>query len=171
DDQLWSVHAAYAQIDYFSDDSIAAYEPYFYQAEAELGYPALPTVHLDDLLETQELARDTLPDGVTVTHDPTAMEDIDGWVKSEGERLLFVYGERDPWTAGAFELGGAEDSFLLVAPGANHGAGLRDLTGEDQAVAFGALERWLGVPVATGGRRAAAGRLPPEPPPRLRPHH
>jgi hypothetical protein len=167
DDELWEMHVALGALDYYSDADIEAYMPYYYQAEAELGYPGLVDDHLADLLETQELERDYLPAGVTVTYDPGAMEDIDGWVQSEGERLLFVYGEHDPWTGGAFELGGAEDSFRLTAPGLNHGASIGDLVAADQEIALGALERWTGVSIEASGRARTAvrDRLAEEPPP------
>jgi hypothetical protein len=172
DGELWDFHVELGELDYYGDQEIEAYEPYFYQADAELGYPSMPTAHIDDLLETQDLERDYLPAGVTVTYDPEAMDDVDAWVRGEGERLLFVYGGNDPWSAGAFDLGDAADSFLFVAPGLNHSASIADLVADDQATALDALERWTGVaPRALSARRAAAAAaLPPEPPPRrLRP--
>jgi hypothetical protein len=167
DDELWEMHVALGALDYYSDADIEAFLPYYYQTEVELGYPGLVDDHLAELLETQELERDYLPAGVTVTYDPGAMEDIDSWVQSEGERLLFIYGEHDPWTGGAFELGGAEDSYRLTAPGRNHGAGIRDLVAADQEIALGALERWTGVSIEASGRARAAlrDRLAEEPPP------
>jgi hypothetical protein len=170
DAELWGFHESYGDIAFYGDQELEAYLPYFYQSETELGFPSVPTDHIDDLLETQELDRDYLPAGVTVTYDPTAMDDIDAWVQSDGARLLFIYGGNDPWTAGAFDLGSASDSFLYVAPELNHSASISDLTSDDQSAALAALERWTGVSPADPLRRAAAARLPAEPaPPRLRP--
>lgn len=153
----------------FDDDQLDAYSPYFYQAESQLGFPSVPTAHLDDLLETQDLPRDLMPAGATATYEPAAMQDIDAWVKSEGERLLLVYGGFDPWYAGHFDLGDADDSLLLVAPRANHGASISSLEDADAATATAALERWMGITLAPAARRAAS-RLPPAPPPpRVRP--
>ena len=152
----------------YSDQALDDFSPYFFQAESQLGFPSIPKDHLDDLLETQDLPRDLLPAGATATHDPEAMEDIDAWVRSEGERILFVYGEFDPWTAGHFELGDADDSLFLVAPRENHGAGIADLEAADQDAATAALLRWMDV-AAKPASRSAASRLPPAPPPpRLR---
>ena len=52
------------------------------------------------------------------------MADIATWVATEGERLLFIYGEYDPWTGGAFDLGDAADSYLFVDPAGNEVARL-----------------------------------------------
>ncbi len=168
DDELWAFHVELGDLAFYGDQEIESYLPYFYQSEAELGYPSVPSGHIDDLLETQEVERDYLPAGVTVTYDPAAMDDIDAWVQSDGERLLFIYGGNDPWTAGAFDLGDAADSFLYVAPGLNHAASIADLTADDQSAALSTLERWTGVAPADPSRLAAARRLPPEPTPRLR---
>jgi hypothetical protein len=58
---------------------------------------------------------------------------------------LFIYGELDPWSSGAYELGAAADSFKFAAPGGNHGSGIADLKAPDKETALAALERWLGV--------------------------
>jgi hypothetical protein len=151
----------------FDDEALTEYSPYFYQAESELGFPSVPTDHLDDLLQTQDLPRDLMPAGVTATYEPAAMTDIDGWVKSEGARLLLVYGEFDPWYAGHFELGDADDSLLLIAPRANHGASISQLDAADEGTATETLLRWTGIAARPAGERAAA-RLPSAPPsPRL----
>jgi hypothetical protein len=168
DGELWDFHVAIGQLDFYGDAELERYIPYFYQAETELGFPDIPTGHIDAQLTTQELERDYMPAGVTASYDPSAMADIDDWVQSEGERLLFIYGQNDPWTEGAFELGGAADSLLLVAPGMNHGASIADLEPGDQSTALDALERWTGVAPATLAARRRA--LPAEPAPlRLRP--
>jgi hypothetical protein len=31
------------------------------------------------------------------------LEQIEQWVRTEGERMLFIYGATDPWSAGAFD--------------------------------------------------------------------
>ncbi|MBN1772885.1 MAG: hypothetical protein JXB32_16560, partial [Deltaproteobacteria bacterium] len=105
---------------YWSADwLIDIFEAYYYQAATQLGYPDVERDSLADLLLTDftDLESGILPAGVgPVTYDPAVMRDVAGWVAGEGERLLFVYGEFDPWTAGAFALGAAVDSYLLVVP-------------------------------------------------------
>ena len=51
-----------------------------------------------------------------------AMHDIDDFVQHQGDHLLFVYGQWDPWTGGAFTLGSATDSLLLVQAEGTHGS-------------------------------------------------
>ena len=130
-----------------SDDSIAYFTPYYYQASTQLGEAALAESYvLDLLLYTGTYGPESyVPPGVSVTFDPGAMLDIDSWVKTSGSQLLFVYGENDPWSAGAFELGNAVDSFRFYAPGGNHGSGILDLAPSDRTQAEAALRRWAGL--------------------------
>lgn len=134
-------------LDAMSDQSIQTYEPYYYQSFTELGYPSVPTAHIADLLQFDynDGVSALAPQGAVTTFVPAAMQDIADWLASEGERMMFVYGEDDPWTGGAFELGSARDSYLFTAPDGNHGSKIADLRVEDADLARLALEQWTGV--------------------------
>jgi hypothetical protein len=73
------------------------------------------------------------------------MHDIDDWVQAEGERILFLYGEWDPWTGGPFTLGDAQASLLVTAAQAPHGAGISDLGAADRDTVLAWLETASGV--------------------------
>jgi hypothetical protein len=88
-----------------------------------------------------------LPKGVDVPpFDTDAMVDVQNWVKSEAKRIIFIYGEFDPWSAGRFEIAAGNENYLYVAPGGNHGSNLARLTADDRAAALALLQSWLGVP-------------------------
>jgi hypothetical protein len=133
---------------YFPEDSIFDfYDPYFYQAHHQLGYPAVPMDGIADLLEVfpPSLEEGVVPIGTAPVFEPEAMLDVASWVATEGERLLFVYGENDPWSAGAFELGEAADSYVFTVPSGTHGSLIEDLSVADRGQAETVLERWFGV--------------------------
>src|SRR5207244_2056215 len=67
-----------------------------------------------------------------------AMTDIQSWIASSGTRIMLIYGENDPWRAGAVDLGAATDSFKFVSPGGNHGSSIANLASADQSVALAA---------------------------------
>ena len=73
------------------------------------------------------------------------MTDIDQWVQTEGDRLLFIYGEFDPWTGGKYALGDATDSLILTQRQGSHGSRITQLDDADREAAFAKLEAWTGV--------------------------
>jgi len=145
----------------FGDDSIAGYGPYYYQAATQLGAPALPEDHLGDLraYPGEDTAELYSPMGVEVTWDGSAMPDVSAWMDAQGERLMFIYGGRDPWSATAFDPGGASDTHSYWVETGNHGASLNGLPQAEFEDALGLLLGWTGtgdlVPEEVGVRRAA----------------
>ncbi|MBX3159978.1 MAG: aminopeptidase [Deltaproteobacteria bacterium] len=147
------------------DASIAGFEAYYYQAYAQLGYPDGGTAYLEPyLMYTDRDYDNVVPTGLPAYDGGAAMHDIDGFVRASGDRLLFVYGEWDPWTAGRFELGGATDSLSLTQPRGTHGARLARLADADREAAFARLEAWTGVkPVIPMAPSKPSAREPDEP--------
>ncbi|GAB2877812.1 S28 family serine protease [Streptomyces mayteni] len=133
-----------------SDQELDAMAPYYYQAATQLGNPLYSADHLAGLVRHPELfysAAFVPPDIELPEFDNGAVTEVDRWVRHEGERLLFVNGEDDPWSAKPFELGpGSEDSYVLTAPDANHAtAGIGTLAPEDRELATTTLLDWAGL--------------------------
>lgn len=152
-----------------SDGSLDAYEPYFYQTLDELGFPDDGTAdYTAGLLRyTAEDYAGVYPRGVALpTFQPEVMLDIDQWVRTEGRRFLFVYGEWDPWSAGKYELGAASDSQRSVVAQATHAASLVGLDPADKAAAYAKLEAWTHVS-PDESRLARMQPLPPLAMPRI----
>jgi len=149
DDEIWAFLDELVPPKQFADSSTLAYEPYYWQAATQLGYPAVDEAHLADLLLHPNFDVPTsyvLPGpGKDPAFDSGAMEDISGWLSAEGERLLFIYGENDPYTAAAFDVAGAKDAYRFIVPQGNHQARILDLPEADRSVALDALEAWTGV--------------------------
>ena len=140
------------------------YGAYFYQAHSELGFPAVATDHLDDLLQHDppSVEEGVPPPSSNPVFDLAVMPEIAQWVEGEGQRLMFIYGQYDPWTAGAFELGNAEDSFIFVDPGGTHGARITTLDPEDRNTALAIIHRWTGVePELPEPVKTSVERFPP----------
>jgi hypothetical protein len=147
---------------FWSDQLVRAYEPYYWQAAVELGYPAYDETNLDGLLMFPgiDVARSYVEPGPgkQPTFDADAMPEIAEWLDADGAQILFVYGENDPYTAAAFEPSGAE-TFKWVVPGGNHSSRILDLPAVDRADALAALADWTGVsPQIPRSRRRASAR-------------
>ncbi len=155
DDQIYQWLDFVASVTFGADQGIEYYQPYYYQAFTQLGYPGVDTTAIDDLLTVGEIeASQYLPAGVEFSFDAAAMPDVADWVSTEGSELMFIYGENDPWTAGAFDLGNAQDSFLFTVPAGTHGANIEALPADQRQQAVDVLERWTGVTPMFRARRA-----------------
>lgn len=135
------------QITLYGDPSVEYFSPYYYQAARQLGFPAVDEEPVKDLLLHPGTDRpaEYLPAGLSTRYEPGAMPAIAAWLKAQGRGLMFVYGENDPWTAGAFEPAPELDSHRFVVPAGNHGAKIRDLAAAERAQALEILGRWMGV--------------------------
>lgn len=139
------------------DESLRTYAAYYYQSLGELGFPMPYESKLGASLKypgADTASTFLLPEISKPTYDPAVHLDVERWLATEGERVMLIYGELDPWSARKFELGQASDSFSFTAPGGNHGSSIGSLTSSDQQRAIKALERWLNtkyVPMLRAG--------------------
>ncbi|MGD9483101.1 S28 family serine protease [Streptomyces sp. TRM70308] len=157
-DELYAYLDRISGLAFYTDQGISGYTPYYYQAATELGFPSVATPHLRGLLRHPGVQhpRHAVPDEIDLPRfDRHAMRDIDRWVRTRSSEMLFVNGENDPWGAEPFRVGRhTRDTHVLVAPGANHGANIAQLTPNERADATAAVLRWAGV----AGERAATAR-------------
>ena len=149
-----------------TDDMLALFEPYLWQASTELGYPGGDLTMFAGLLRYADATIEPyFPSSpfAELQFRPGVMQSIQDWLSSQGERFLLVYGEKDPWTAGAFQLGAARDSLRFTVKDGTHGAELRELPTTEQARAYAALTAWMGVTVSPPPpvRLARPRALPP----------
>lgn len=136
--------------------SLDYYHAFYYQSAAQLGYPAPYEVPLADLVHSPgaDTPSTYLPADEHPVFDPQAMADIDAWVANEGERLMFIYGELDPWSAEMFQTS-TRDSHRFVVSGGNHGSNIAQLSASDRAAAIALLTHWLSAPPAAAALRAS----------------
>jgi hypothetical protein len=159
DREVFDFLSGYAGLLSNDDGALEPFVPYYYQAYTELGYPEIRTDHIADMLVTEGFDLARLLPGVPLDHDPVAMRDVAEWVATQGSELMLVYGEWDPWTGGAIELGGAADSHTFVVPRGTHYAQIMDLPWAERDRAFAILHRWTGVYPSS---RPSPRALPPE---------
>ena len=157
EDELFAFLDKISPVSDNDDEKIGYFEPYYYQAYAQLGYPDGGAQYLAPYLWfTDEAYAGELP-VPEPEYDSNAMRDIDDFVEHRGERLLFIYGQWDPWTRGQFLLGKAVDSDVLIQPQGTHAARIGTLELSDREVAYAKLKAWTGVtPMPLKARRASA---------------
>lgn len=168
DDELYAWFDEKEGVTSNSDQSLAQYTAYYYQAATELGAPYFDVSYLQDQLhyDYKELysARAYVPKEIPTVFNPYAMPDIDRWVKREAERIMFVYGGNDPWGAKPFQLGwGSDDSYVYVVPGGNHGSNIGKLPADQSAEATAKVLEWAGLGDQSAARSLAKSPQPGAP--------
>lgn len=146
DETLWQFLDEISPVTDNDDEQIGLFDAYYYQAYFQLGYPESATPYLDPFtMFTDADYALALPTAQPLFDGGVAMRDIDTWVKTKGNRLLFIYGQWDPWTAGRFDLGLATDSLMLFREEGTHGSSISRLSTQDRDTAFAKLAAWTGV--------------------------
>jgi hypothetical protein len=153
----WSPPAGY------DDDTMKNTDwPYTWQVMSQLGYPQLDYSGIADLVtvDYQDLSPQ-LPTGAPVpTLDSSLSDSIISWAQSTAPRVILVYGQWDPWSAGgAIDVSASNDSYKYTVAGASHiSATIGNLDAASQAQIADALGRWTGatftLPAATTARSA-----------------
>ncbi|MEU1310671.1 S28 family serine protease [Streptomyces cinnamoneus] len=149
-DELYKFIDDISGFEAYTDQGLEQFTPYYYQAGTELGAPTFKSPHLKGLLRYPGIyqPRNYVPRDIPMTFRNGAMADVDRWVREDSKRMLFVYGQNDPWSAEPFRLGknaAARHDFRFYAPGGNHGSKISDLVADERAVATAEVLRWAGV--------------------------
>jgi hypothetical protein len=132
----------------YADTGLNAYAAYYYQAATELGGPRFDERRLHGLLNypREDIAENYPPIDVEKDFDRSLMQLVEQWVRTLGQRILFIYGANDPWSATAFDVRAKNDSYRLFVNGSagDHLAGVFDLSESEFTLAVEKLNEWLG---------------------------
>jgi hypothetical protein len=144
------------------DQQSAPYFAYDYQAGTQLGYPIIhERAELGSLLHyplsAQNPEQDMPPNIPVRPLNQGLMRAVHQWVLTHGNRLLFLYGGDDPWSAERFSLGpGTRDSAIFTIPGGDHISPYTDLSPAQQKAFVEMIRTWAGLP-ASGGQAQTTG--------------
>ncbi|MEN6312278.1 MAG: S28 family serine protease [Acidobacteriota bacterium] len=154
DEQLLAHLVAVSSPSYYADSDFLYYQPLFYQAFTEIGYCPYVYEHVKDYLQAvpEPDYRAFAPQGVDLVFRPEVMQDVIPWLQNEGEKIIYIYGGIDPWSAAALEPAAGLDALKIVQPGANHGVRIMSLDQKDLVIQ--ALERWLDIQIDTSVMKA-----------------
>jgi hypothetical protein len=149
----------------YGDADLDAFAAYYYQAATEIGWTRFSTNHLKGLLRYPggDVPTSYLSIPVPKPFDQDLMLRVGHWVRNSGERMLFIYGGNDPWSARPFEVRERNDSYRFFVPGGNHSARITQLPAAERDLALRKLFEWMGVSVpATGAALAPVPTLEAE---------
>ncbi|MDD5508460.1 MAG: S28 family serine protease [Bacteroidales bacterium] len=136
-----------AGIDWLSDQRIDRFLPFYYQAMTEIGFYGYDVDPFGDLVSASEdiTFTFTCPEGVECEYDPLPMEEVDHFLRHDARRMLFIYGEYDPWSAPAVQPSGKNDVAVIFKPQGAHSSRIGNLPEDLQEKALELLGKWMGV--------------------------
>lgn len=92
---------------FFDDTEIRKMQPFFYSALTEIGMYDYNVHPFRKYIEDKEniTFEFTLPEGVArKPFNEEQMEAINRWLQTDAQKMMFIYGGRDPWSATAVDL-------------------------------------------------------------------
>ena len=136
---------------YLSDEGVNIFLSFYIQAARELGYYGYDTEPFKDYLhiKTAEgwMTKIYLPKDVKVKYQPKTALAVKKFIDTTDSRILFIYGEWDPWSASAFEVPQKDNFLKIVKPKGSHNARIGNLPEDQKAQVKAKLEEWLEMPV------------------------
>ena len=123
-------------------------QAFFIQAARELGYYGYDIEPFKDLLfirtSKDYLQRIMLPEGITIQFQPELYKKLTNFIVTSDPRLIFVYGEYDPWTSvGITKLDGKKNMFVAIQPKGSHRARINTLPNSLRDKVIKTINLWL----------------------------
>jgi len=134
-------------MDYFADECIRQYWPFFYQALTEIGYYGYDTTGMGQYFDAIHGLTFSFcaPEGTHPKFDGKMMKKVDKFLKNKGNNMIYLYGEYDPWSSTAFvPKDGKTNALKVVKAGGSHTTRILNLPEEQRTQVLDSLGKWLG---------------------------
>ena len=149
DEELFNHWTRVASFTFIEDSGVDAVRPFFYQAMTEIGmygYEVKPWSQY--LADTKNITFDfTMPKGHKAVFNPEPMQKVNQWVQTEGNYMLYIYGEIDPWSATAVVTSDKTNAVRFINPKGDHTTRIKSFPEETQEIIYNTLENWLGLEI------------------------
>ena len=133
---------------FFEEKAVTDLQPYFWAALTEQGIYGYETVPFKKYLNTEEIYKFdwAFPEGITKTFDLKPMQDIKSFLDTSAEKMLFIYGEYDAWSATAVELkddASKREMYKFVQPKGDHRTRIRSFNDDSQKHIYEIIDGWV----------------------------
>ena len=134
-----------AGFDYFSDQFIVEYRPFFYQALTEMGYYGYDLDIFEKYLKHVDnpIFTFTIPESVDLSFNEGLSVDLQLYLNEEAENFIFIYGEYDTWSATAVTSVGDTNSKIFFKEGGSHRTRISNMPEEQKEEVFSTLGSFL----------------------------
>ena len=134
-----------AGFDYFSDQFIVEYRPFFYQALTEMGYYGYDLDIFEKYLKHVDnpIFTFTIPESVDLSFNEGLSVNLQLYLNEEAENFIFIYGEYDTWSATAVTSVGDTNSKIFFKEGGSHRTRISNMPEEQKEEVFSTLGSFL----------------------------
>ncbi len=148
DEEIFDYLIKIASPDYFEKWSSTA--PFFVQAAKELGYYSYDMTPFEkykkyfDLKTTEDyLHRTVLPQGIRFEFDDYLYHKLSDFILSTDAKMIFIYGQFDPWSAVMPSDPGKENIKFFIEPWGSHRARIGTFDEQTQQEIKSIISGWL----------------------------
>lgn len=136
-------------MDFFDENSLKPSLAFYHQALTEIGMYSYEIAPFKEYLTYgEDLTFDhVFPNEPIRKFDPSSMIKINKWLQSDAEKILFIYGEYDTWSATAVDLNGNNKCKKFVNPKGSHKTRIQSFPPEMKEEILKTLEEWLGMKI------------------------
>ncbi len=138
--------AKVADIKFFSEEGIEPLKPFFYQALTEIGIYEYDIKPFEKYLKAYEknLTFDhTFPHTKLPAFSVESMKKVNHWLQTDADKMLFIYGEYDPWSATSVVLNGNKKCKKYINPKGSHRTRINSFPDSTKNEIIETLKKWM----------------------------
>jgi len=147
DEELFNHLMKIASSDYFAIEGIAPTLSFFVQAARELGYYGYDTEPFKGLLTIDTangyLKRVFLSGIEPIKFMSETMNELHQFLQNTDKKMIFIYGEDDPWSATAVNLPKKDNLIKVIKKGGSHRSRIENLTKKQKNRLIETLKVWM----------------------------
>ena len=150
EDKILEHFLSVSGLSFFSDKSINGYSSFYYQMGTEMGYYGYSTDDFNGLISYvgEEPSAVFVAKELNAKFDPSLTIAANNYFESELDRVIYINGGIDTWSATAVTPNKSLDAVVFNLEGKHHGsARIRSMNDEERKLFETTLERWLKIDV------------------------
>jgi len=132
-------------VNFYFKSTVDGLMPFMVQAYRELGYYDYDLDSLKPYLRKIENSSNIafVPEELRFDYDPKIMNKVYDFIHNKGDRMIFIYGELDPWFSTSVNPDSRTNAIKLVLSGGSHATRLRHFSPEINEMIIKQLNEWL----------------------------
>jgi hypothetical protein len=131
-------------VSFWSYSDRAMHSAAMYQFCTQLGYYGYVTKNVEDLLSATAYPNCAFaPQDARVSYDPEPMRRLAGWLREQGNNIIYIYGTNDPWSAPFVDTSSLNNARTFFLEGGNHFTFIESFDSPARDEIMGLLKDWL----------------------------